>query len=380
MADASPVKWHLAHTTWFFETFVLAPASPDSRPFDPQFRRTFNSYYHSVGEQHPRPQRGLLTRPDLATVWDYRDHVDAQVLDAIERGALAHELLDIVELGIHHEQQHQELILTDVKHLFAHNPALPAYAGTAPATEQNSLPPRWLSFAGGLVDIGDGGGGFAFDNETPRHRAYLQPYRLANRLVTNREYLAFIDAGGYRQSSLWLSDGWSAACEGGWQAPLYWSQSDGGWCEFTLAGLRPLRADEPVVHISLYEADAFARWAGARLPSEAEWEVAVGDSQPDGNFVESGYLHPQPAADGDDLRQCFGDVWEWTQSAYGAYPGYRPPPGAVGEYNGKFMANQFVLRGGSCATPAAHIRATYRNFFPPNARWQFAGLRLASDV
>lgn len=381
MPDASPVKWHLAHTTWFFETFVLEPMAAAFRPFEPAFRVLFNSYYQSVGEQHPRPLRGLITRPSLADVRRYREHVDARVVAALERGGLDPAMLAIVELGLHHEQQHQELILTDVKHLLAQNRLLPAYQPAAAMDEATASGPlRWSTRDGGLDEVGHDGDGFAFDNETPRHQVYVAPYRLADRLVTNGEFLAFIEDGGYRDPALWLSDGWTAVCDRRWHAPLYWSRTAGGWREFTLAGVRDLRVDEPVTHISFYEADAYARWAGARLPSEAEWELAARAEPLSGNFVESAVLHPRPAGESGELRQLFGDVWEWTRSPYTAYPGYRPPAGALGEYNGKFMANQFVLRGGSCATPRSHIRATYRNFFLPDARWQFSGLRLARDA
>jgi ergothioneine biosynthesis protein EgtB len=381
MPDASPVKWHLAHTTWFFETFVLDPHDAGFREFDPEYRVLFNSYYQSIGDQHPRPQRGLLTRPSLADVGHYRDHVEARVLALLANGDGGAATLDAIELGVHHEQQHQELILTDVKHLFFQNRRQPIYAAATPPAAPPASALEWTEFAGGLQRIGHGGGGFAFDNEIPRHRVVVEPYRLTNRLVTNGEYLDFMRDGGYADPVLWLSDGWTAVCERRWTAPLYWTQVDEGWRVFTLCGPRPLCTDEPVVHLSLYEADAFARWAGARLPSEAEWELAADGGIDDGNFVESGLFHPRSPAPGAGTRvqQLFGDVWEWTQSPYTAYPGYRPPAGAIGEYNGKFMANQIVLRGGSCATPRSHIRATYRNFFPPDARWQFSGLRLAND-
>jgi ergothioneine biosynthesis protein EgtB len=382
MDDASPTKWHLAHTTWFFETFVLEPAAPGYRLFDPDFRVLFNSYYQSVGAQHPRPQRGLLTRPGLERVRDYRRHVDTQLASLLEGNALAPDRSAIVEIGLHHEQQHQELILTDVKHLLAANPTNPVYReGLAPGRGE-ALRASWASYSGGIERIGHDGAGFAFDNEGPRHRVAVEPYQISTRLVTVAEYRAFMDDGGYTTPTLWLSDGWTAIQQRGWRAPLYWRESDGEWLEFTLSGLRAPHPDTPICHVSYYEADAFARWAGARLPSEAEWELAAGQSLKEGNFLESGLLHPRPYAGahpGDQPAQLFGDVWEWTQSAYSPYPGYRPAAGALGEYNGKFMSGQMVLRGGSCATPRSHIRATYRNFFPPETRWQFSGIRLARD-
>jgi ergothioneine biosynthesis protein EgtB len=397
MPDASPAKWHLAHTSWYFETFVLEPALPGYRCFEPAFRVLFNSYYNSVGEQFSRPHRGLLSRPSLAQVCDYREHVDRHLLPLLEGGALDAELREVALLGTHHEQQHQELLLTDAKHLLAQNPLAPAYRGSAArsAGAGTTGEARFATFPGGLYELGHAGGGFAFDNEGPRHRVYLEPFALASRPVTNREYLAFVEAGGYRDPAPWLSDGWAAVQRNAWTAPLYWHPRGDGWATFTLGGLRELALDEPVTHVSYYEADAYARWAGARLPSEAEWETAAAGARCEGNFAESGALHPQPAtaasfaqraegerrpSDVQGLAQLFGDVWEWTRSAYAPYPGYRPPAGALGEYNGKFMSNQLVLRGGSCATPADHIRASYRNFFYPDARWQFSGIRLARDA
>ncbi len=379
MPDASPIKWHLAHTTWFFETFVLEPLAANFQPFHADYRVLFNSYYQSVGDQHPRPQRGLLTRPALAEIYQYREQVEIEVLTLLDGGDLDDAALDVIELGVHHEQQHQELILTDVKHLFFQNRLQPAYVAISPPAAQSVPRIDWTTCAGGVQRIGHDGGEFAFDNETPRHRVVVEPHRLANRLVTVGEFLAFMEDGGYSNPALWLSDGWATVCERGWDAPLYWTRHEDGWRVFTLGGTRELRRDEPVVHLSLYEADAFARWAGARLPTEGEWELAAGGEFKDGNFVESGLFHPRPLSQvgSGGMRQLFGDVWEWTQSPYTAYPGYRPPAGALGEYNGKFMANQIVLRGGSCATPRTHIRATYRNFFPPDSRWQFSGLRLA---
>jgi ergothioneine biosynthesis protein EgtB len=384
MDDASPAKWHLAHTTWFFETFLLEDALPGYRPFDPAYRVLFNSYYHSVGEQYPRPRRGLLSRPTLEQVLEYRSYVDKRVLGLMEApGGLSDPLAEVVELGLHHEQQHQELILTDVKHLLSCNPLRPAYQEAPPPTPVRVSPVGWHRYEGGLCWIGSDGPGFSFDNEGPRHRVFLEAFELASRPVTNGEFLAFMEDGGYERPDHWLSDGWAAVQKHGWRAPFYWEQRDGGWWLMTLSGLREVHAEEPVCHVSLYEADAFARWAGARLPSEAEWELAAAEAPIEGGFADDGLLHPAPAhASGrtNGPVQLFGDVWEWTQSPYGPYPGYRPPPGAFGEYNGKFMSNQLVLRGGSCATPRSHIRATYRNFFFPDTRWQFSGLRLARDA
>jgi ergothioneine biosynthesis protein EgtB len=381
MPDASPVKWHLAHTSWFFETFVLESV-PGHRPFDPSYRVLFNSYYHAVGEQHLRAERGLITRPGLAEVRAYRAHVDAACLALLARGALSPAQCEALELGLQHEQQHQELILTDLKHLLAKNPRQPVYRPRPPGDAPGAAPAlAWHDHPPGLREIGHAGAGFAFDNEGPRHRVYVHAFALASRLVTNGEYLAFMADRGYERPELWLSDGWAAVCANGWRAPLYWRERDGAFRQFTLAGLREVAPAEPVTHVSAYEADAYARWAGARLPSEAEWEVVAAGAEIAGNFVESGRLQPAPAAEaGDDPLQLFGDVWEWTSSAYAPYPGYRPPPGALGEYNGKFMANQLVLRGGSCATALSHVRASYRNFFHPDARWQFSGIRLARDA
>jgi ergothioneine biosynthesis protein EgtB len=381
MPDASPVKWHLAHTTWFFETFVLQPQKPGYQPFNPSYSYLFNSYYNAIGERHPRPQRGLLTRPSLEEVLRYRAYVDEHVVDLLTREH-AGDVVDLITLGLNHEQQHQELILTDVKHALFSNPLRPAYrAATASADPERARPRgEWIDVPAGTVSIGHSNQGFAFDNEVPRHMALLQAFRLAARAVTNLEYQSFIADGGYRQPELWLSDGWAACQDRGWQAPLYWIAERGSWQQYTLEGMQPLRPADPLCHISFYEADAFARWAGARLPTEQEWESVAADSSIEGNFVESDLLRPAPANGDTGVQQLFGDVWEWTASPYVAYPGYKPASGALGEYNGKFMCNQFVLRGGSCATPRTHIRATYRNFFPPDARWQFTGLRLARDA
>ena len=376
MPDASPAKWHLAHTTWFFETFVLAH-DPAWKPRDPAWHYLFNSYYQSVGPMHVRAERGLLSRPSLDEVLDYRRRVDAAVLALLDRGDDP-ELASLVELGLQHEQQHQELLLTDIKHAFWCNPLRPAlHPSIAAPTGEPTVPLQFLPGREGIVEIGHRGEGFAFDNETPRHRTLLQPHALANRLVTNAEYLAFVREGGYREPGLWLSDGWATVqCEG-WQHPLYWQ--DDLASEFTLAGVRALDPAEPVCHLSYYEAEAFARWAGARLPTEAEWEAAAQGASIDGNLQENGRFQPLPAPAGKGALQLFGDVWEWTASPYVGYPGYRPLPGSLGEYNGKFMCGQWALRGGSCVTPRDHLRASYRNFFPPHARWQFAGLRLGQD-
>jgi ergothioneine biosynthesis protein EgtB len=377
MPDASPAKWHLAHTTWFFETFVLQPHVPGYRVFDADYGYLFNSYYNAIGKRHPRPERGMLSRPSLEEVLAYRRHVDGAVLDARELPVA------LVELGLHHEQQHEELILTDLKYLLSRNPLKPAYQKTWPLTPIRARARSWIGFAGGLFEIGYAGAGFAFDNEKPRHRVWLEDFEVASHPVTHGDFVDFIDDGGYRRPELWLSAGWDMVQARGWQAPEYWTRRDGEWRTFTLHGEVPVDRNAPVCHVSFFEAEALARWAGARLPSEAEWEVAARGSPPAGNFMESGALHPlalrEDAARG-TLAQAFGDVWEWTRSDYAPYPGYRPAAGAVGEYNGKFMCAQYVLRGGSCATPASHIRATYRNFFPPEARWQFSGLRLARDV
>jgi ergothioneine biosynthesis protein EgtB len=383
MPEASPVKWHLAHTTWFFETFILSRHEPRREPFDPAFRVLFNSYYHAVGERHPRPQRGLLSRPSLSEVLAYRESVDAGMSTLLESNALAPELQALVELGLHHEQQHQELILTDLKHMLSCNPMKPAYQKTWPLTSVHAGKHEWIRIDGGLREIGHAQGGFAFDNEQPRHKVWLQPFEIANLPVTNGQVIDFIDDGGYRRPELWLSLGWDAVVQRGWIAPMYWEQREGGWHTFTLRGMAPVERGAPACHLSFFEADAIARWAQARLPTEAEWECAAANLPLQGNFVESGALHPlslREAPPAGMPAQMFGDVWEWTRSDYAPYPGFRVAEGAVGEYNGKFMCNQYVLRGGSCATPASHVRATYRNFFPADARWQFSGVRLARDA
>jgi ergothioneine biosynthesis protein EgtB len=376
MPDASPGKWHLAHTSWFFEQFVLG-RDPAYRPRDSAWHFLFNSYYQSVGPMHARPHRGLLSRPSLDEVRDYRDYIDAAVSDLLGRDDDP-ALTTLVELGLQHEQQHQELFLTDIKHALWSNPLRPAYGKLAPTGNlAEAVPLRFLSGVEGIVEVGHGGEGFAFDNETPRHRTLLQPHALANRPVTNAEYLAFVHQGGYREPGLWLSDGWAAVQAGNWRHPMYWD--DDLASEFTLGGMRAIDPHEPVCHLSYFEAEAFARWADARLPTEAEWESAAQAAPIRGNFQETRRFHPRPAHPDEGLLQLYGDVWEWTASPYVSYPGFRPLPGSLGEYNGKFMCGQWVLRGGSCATPQDHLRASYRNFFPPHARWQFAGLRLGHD-
>ncbi len=392
MPDASPAKWHLAHVTWFFEVFALERFEPGFRPFHPSFRMLFNSYYNGVGDKHLRAERGLVSRPGLSLVRDYRADVEARIdallrssaLDAADAGSLA----EVIELGINHEQQHQELLLTDIKHLFSRNPLLPALREGWPPVPVASAPAGWLSCEGGLVTGGSAAAGFTFDNERPAHRTFLEPFELAMRPVNCGEVIAFIEDGGYRRPDLWLSAGWDIVQARGWEAPYYWQQPGGGdlqparWHTFTLRGLVEVSPDAPAAHLSQYEADAIARWLGARLPTEFEWEHVAQRVPVEGNLLETGLLHPaeplaaaRPGLPG----QMFGDAWEWTQSAYLPYPGYRTAPGAIGEYNGKFMSQQMVLRGGSCATPRSHLRATYRNFFPPDARWQFSGARLARD-
>ena len=379
MDDVSPPKWHLAHTTWFFETFLLEPHLAGYESFHPQYGFLFNSYYEAVGERHPRPRRGLLSRPTVKEVYDYRTHVDRHMGLLIEQAddALWHRIGPLVDLGINHEEQHQELLITDIKHILAQNPLRPVYSPGVPLVHSREPQRDWITSAGGIAEIGFGGSGFHFDNEGPRHLVYLQPHRLASHLVTNGQYLEFMKAGGYRDARYWLSEGWAAVQEHGWRAPLYWEKADDRWSVMTLSGMREIREDEPVCHVSYFEADAFARWRGKRLPTEAEWECAASSEALDGNFHESGRLHPAPPEK--ESRQFYGDVWEWTRSPYAAYPGFHPAEGAVGEYNGKFMCNQYVLRGGSCATSRRHVRPTYRNFFPADARWQFSGIRLASD-
>jgi len=384
MPDASPVKWHLAHTSWFFETFILTRYVATYRPFHPEFNFLFNSYYESVGPRWSRPARGLLSRPTVEEIYRYRAYVDTYMADLVAstRASDLAALASVMLLGLHHEQQHQELIVTDLKHALAANPLHPVYREALP--EQGALPrSAWIPFPEGMVLLGHDGKGFGFDNEFPRHRVFAPSFRLFSRLVTNAEYQAFIDDGGYQRPELWLSDGWAARKSMEWAAPLYWEQQDQQWFIFTLAGLRELEPDEPVCHLSYYEADAFARWAEARLPTEAEWEIAAATVPIAGHFLDEGRFHPAAtvaAGDCGPLFQMYGDVWQWTASPYLGYPGYQPLTGALGEYNGKFMCNQLVLRGASCATPQTHARPSYRNFFPPDARWQFSGLRLAQDL
>jgi ergothioneine biosynthesis protein EgtB len=392
MPDASPTKWHLAHTSWFFETFVLAAEQPGLEPVDPRYAYLFNSYYNAVGERIARDRRGMLSRPTMSEVFSYRAAVDLRVLEFLAHAP--EEAVDRVRgtflLGLHHEQQHQELILTDLKYALHCNPLRPAYRAREPepAVLTRASPLAWISLPGSLRTIGHDHASFAFDNETPPHQEYVAPFAVAHRLTTNREFLAFIDDGGYERPELWLSDGWFACNQNAWTCPLYWERDGSQWRIFTLAGMSDLDLEEPVCHVSFYEADAFARWSGFRLATEAEWETAAtsGGADREGNFLESGRFHPAPLAGQNGITppsapaQLFGNVWEWSQSPYTPYRGFHPASGALGEYNGKFMCNQLVLRGGSCATPRSHIRATYRNFFPPEARWQFSGIRLARDV
>jgi ergothioneine biosynthesis protein EgtB len=378
MPDASPPKWHLAHTSWFFETFVLeALGQPPHRP---QWGYLFNSYYEAAGPRHERPRRGVLSRPTIEEIRAYRADVDARMLAALGADRLSDSACAVVELGLHHEQQHQELIVTDLKHGLGTQPLRPSYRTTprvaaAPATPM--APVRWVGHDAGVVEIGERGEGFAFDNERPRHRVYVEAFELADRPVTCGEYLEFVRDGGYRRADLWLAAGYDLVRREDWQAPLYWDVGADAVELYTLDGVRALDPAEPVCHVSYYEADAYARWARARLPSEAEWETIAAAQPVTGNFAESGRLHPLPLEGG---PRWFGDVWQWTSSSYAPYPGFRALEGALGEYNGKFMCNQFVLRGGSCATPESHVRATYRNYFPPEARWQFSGLRLARNA
>ncbi|MFT5141743.1 MAG: ergothioneine biosynthesis protein EgtB [Rhodothermales bacterium] len=378
MTDCSPLRWHLAHTTWFFETFVLSEFADGYKLYDDQFPYLFNSYYIQAGERFDRPRRGLLSRPTVADIFAYRAHVD-QAMEGFLAEASPSERLaaaPVLEIGLNHEQQHQELMLTDVKHMLAQNPLNPVFRPCdLPSIANTAL--TWYRFEEGIRHIGHEGEEFCYDNELPRHRVFLEPFELASRLVTNSEFAAFVDDGGYRDPLLWLSEGWNTLQNEGWTKPMYWERHDGGWREFTLSGLHALDPSAPACHLSFFEADAYARWAGARLPTEFELEAAVGETgapAQDGHFVDEGFLHP---IGGDALM---GDLWQWTSSSYGPYPGYSPPPGALGEYNGKFMCNQYVLRGGSCATSQSQVRDTYRNFFPAYARWQFSGIRLARSL
>ncbi len=386
MPDVSPTKWHLAHTSWFFETFLLKPHLPGYESAAPEYAYLFNSYYNAAGDMHQRDLRGLISRPTLAETFAFRRSVDDALFQLLE-GADS-DLLETLEplliLGFNHEQQHQELLLTDIKHVLAQNPLRPVYREAAPGSKTAPPPLRFVDFDEATVEMGHAGAGFSYDNESPRHRVLILPFSLADRPVTNGEYMNFMQDRGYERSELWLSLGWSTLQEsvpGGWRAPLYWEEKDGVWWNFTLSGFRPVNPSEPVTHLSYFEADAYANWAGARLPTEFEWEHAAAGQPIEGNFVNQRRYHPAPAGESSSgLRQMFGDVWEWTRSSYAPYPGYKAAPGALGEYNGKFMCNQYVLRGGSCATSQDHVRRTYRNFFQPEKRWQFTGLRLARDL
>ena len=381
MPDVSPTKWHLAHTSWFFETFILRPHLADYRPFHPKYAYLFNSYYVQAGERHCRARRGLLSRPTVKEVYQYRNYVDEhmEALMGAADSALLRVLLPLIEIGLHHEQQHQELLLTDIKHVFSINPMYPEYQPFAAGLDHELPSMSWAAFEEGLYEIGHSEADFSFDNEVPRHRHFAENFEIGTRLVANGEYMEFIEAGGYERPELWLSEGWAHVQENGWQAPMYWASRKGGRVHFTLSGLREIDPDEPVCHVSYFEADAFARWRGARLPTEQEWEIAAATTSLEGPYVDAAMYRPVkagPAADG-EIIQLYGDVWQWTQSQYSPYPGYKPAEGALGEYNGKFMCNQFVLRGASCATSRSHARLTYRNFFPPESRWQFMGIRLA---
>lgn len=382
MEDVSPTKWHLAHTSWFFETFVLKEFAAGYEPLNERYAYLFNSYYIQAGARHCRDQRGYISRPTVQEVYDYRAHVDEHVTDLLENAddALVNTLRPLITIGINHEQQHQELLVTDIKHVLSVNPLRPVYHELPPARPSETPSLEWVSFDGGVYEIGHEGPGFHYDNEGPRHETLLQDFALASRPVTCGDYIDFMEDGGYERPELWLSAGWATVLEQGWKNPFYWEKHEGQWYLYTLAGMREVRNGEPACHLSYFEADAFARWADSRLPTEQEWEIAAQGRPVRGHFVDSEAFHPAPGSEQDGgLRQLYGDVWEWTRSQYSPYPGYKPAPGALGEYNGKFMCNQFVLRGGSCATSQSHIRATYRNFFPPDACWQFTGLRLARD-
>jgi ergothioneine biosynthesis protein EgtB len=382
MPDVSPAKWHLAHTSWFFETFLLIPHLKNYRCHDPVYDHLFNSYYLTHGTPYSRPARGLLSRPTVAEIYRYRAAVDEAMLELISSSGDSDwaAIEKLIVLGMNHEQQHQELLLTDIKHVFAQNPLRPRYRELPTALTNQDGAIAWHPFEEGVLEIGHHGSGFCFDNELPRHPVFLQAFALASRAVTNGEYMAFIEDGGYRNPALWLSEGWAAVQSNAWSAPLYWEQRDNEWWHMTLGGMRPVDRNAPVCHVSQYEAAAYASWSGCRLPTESEWEISASGLSVEGNFRDSGYLQPVASAGGASLQQCYGDVWEWTASAYSPYPGYRIPDGTVGEYNGKFMSSQIVLRGGSCATPAGHMRASYRNFFYPGDRWQFSGFRLARDL
>lgn len=379
MPEASPSKWHLAHTSWFFEELILRRHWDDYQYFDEKFSYLFNSYYESVGPRHPRIQRGFLTRPSLASVLHYRAYVDDHMQKLISR-TRSKRIMDLVTTGLHHEMQHQELLLTDILNLLSYNPLAPALIETAERHDAGAIQLRMEAFPGGLVEVGATGDGFSYDCERPRHKFFLRPFALANRCISNGEWLEFMRDGGYQNPLLWLSDGWEICQREQWKAPLYWRRSDGQWRQYGLDGLRALNFAAPVCHISYYEADAYARWAGKRLPSEQEWEQGVGAAPVEGNFLETNQWQPQAVETDRGLSQMYGDVWEWTSSPYAAYPGFKMESGTLQEYNGKFMANQFVLRGGSCVTPKRQMRASYRNFFYPHHRWQFSGLRLAEDA
>jgi len=386
MPDVSPTKWHLAHTTWFFETFILKKWIPGYRPVVPEYAYLFNSYYNAAGEMHRRDLRGLISRPTVEETKKYRASIDSDIDDLLSGADDKNltELESLITLGIHHEQQHQELLVTDIKHVFAQNPLHPIFRKRKLENEKNgAVPLNFVSFDEGIFEIGHSGDGFSYDNEGPRHRALVLPFSMANRLITNGEYFEFIEDNGYARPEFWLSLGWTTVNEQRWQAPLYWEKREEKWWNFTLSGFRLVDENEPVTHVSYFEADAFANWKGARLPTEFEWESAAAKIEIDGNFVESERFHPQTLEalqENRRLQQMFGDVWEWTRSSYSPYPGYRAKAGALGEYNGKFMCNQYVLRGGSCATSRTHIRKSYRNFFQPDKRWQFTGIRLARDL
>ncbi len=383
MPDASPAKWHMAHTSWFFETVILGSFLDHYTVFNERFAFLFNSYYEQLGPRQPRPSRGMLTRPSLEEVTQYRDHVDQHMHRFFRSSDCTEKAAGLIELGLHHEMQHQELLLTDILHLFSQNPLKPAFRIPEPLAIPNTPPASqtWQSFEGGIVKIGHSGPDFAFDCEGPSHEQIIRPFRLASHPVTNREWTTFIEDGGYQDPLHWLSDGWAIVQADNWNAPLYWGEETDGWWSMTLRGYQPVDMDAPVTHISYFEADAYARWAGKRLPTEFEWEFAAKDTVIAGNFSETDHLRPRrPSEDGIASHQLFGDVWEWTSSPYIAYPGFKPADGAVSEYNGKFMSGQLVLRGGSCATPLKQVRSSYRNFFYPHQRWQFSGLRLAEDI
>ena len=380
MADVSPPRWHLGHVSWFFDAFVLTPYLPGFRTPNEQYHYLFNSYYNEGGPQWAREHRGSLSRPTVAEVYDYRAHVDSAIVELVENSAPDDlpSLASLIAVGLNHDQQHQELLVTDIKYNLSVNPLRPAYHTRKVPPLSSAAPMEWVEFEGGMSWTGHDGNGFAFDNEWPRHETYIPPFSIGSRLVTNEEYLEFMSAGGYSRPDDWLSEGWKAVRRGRWEAPLYWEMVDGDWVVYTLSGMQPVDEHAPVSHVSYYEADAYARWRGGRLPTEHEWEYAAREAAVDGAFLESGVYQPHgPGGASGELSQMFGEVWQWTQSAYTPYPGFRPWEGALGEYNGKFMVNQMVLRGGSCATPRSHYRPTYRNFFPPDARWQFSGIRMA---